>query len=210
MVSSRGKRIIELEPDADWFEVQGVPLNSDNVNYNSVSDISGVWAKLNPPPSKNSLNSGTMNTANNTIRSSLLSPPSKRGVSQLSARVLSTSGDGKIIHDSRISTASSFHRGARCFQFIYAAFLLSWLALSIFISHFVISRNGSQSPNWLVYSTIYSALSIIGLQILGRHLISSVYYPYQNQVQKEHMDRNSNLRFGIEFAHYLDAFLYSL
>jgi hypothetical protein len=46
--------------------------------------------------------------------------------------------------------------------------------------------------------------------MLGSHIISSVYYPYQNEVQKEAMDRNSNFKFGVEFSHYLDSFLYSL
>ena len=75
----------ELEPDEDWFEVQGVPLNSDNPQVASISDISGVWGRLNQPAapaiSKNSMTSGsrTINTVNftgnNTLVSSLLSPP---------------------------------------------------------------------------------------------------------------------------------------
>ena len=86
LLSSRGRKLVEeLEPDEDWFEVQGVPLNSDNPQVASISDISGVWGRLNQPAapaiSKNSMTSGsrTINTVNftgnNTLVSSLLSPP---------------------------------------------------------------------------------------------------------------------------------------
>jgi hypothetical protein len=35
-------------------------------------------------------------------------------------------------------------------------------------------------------------------------------YPYQNSIIRETLDRNNGKRFGEEFSHYLDSFIYTL
>ena len=45
---------------------------------------------------------------------------------------------------------------------------------------------------------------------MGRYVVTCIYYPYQNSMQRESLDRSLNHKFGQEFAHFLDSFNYSL
>ena len=53
-------------------------------------------------------------------------------------------------------------------------------------------------------------MNIIFEQILGRYIICMFFYPYQNAITREQIDRSNNLKFGQEFAHFLDSFIYTL
>ena len=66
LVSSRSRiKFVELDSDEEVFAMHdaGAPMNSENAYLNSISDISGVWQKMNPPQSKISLKSGSILTA---------------------------------------------------------------------------------------------------------------------------------------------------
>ena len=48
------------------------------------------------------------------------------------------------------------------------------------------------------------------MQVIGRYIISGIFYPYQNAILSESLDRQGTLRFGGEFAHYIDSFIHTL
>lgn len=60
---------------------------------------------------------------------------------------------------------------------------------------------------YLMYMPI---LTFIMLAVLGRYILSGILYPYQNAYARESLDRSNATKFGEEFAHYLDSFMYTL
>jgi hypothetical protein len=53
-------------------------------------------------------------------------------------------------------------------------------------------------------------LSFVLLVTIGRYALSGILYPYQNAFARESLDRGNATKFGEEFAHYLDSFMYTL
>lgn len=60
---------------------------------------------------------------------------------------------------------------------------------------------------YLLYTPI---LSFILITAIGRYALSGILYPYQNAFARESLDRGNATKFGEEFAHYLDSFMYTL
>jgi hypothetical protein len=63
--------------------------------------------------------------------------------------------------------------------------------------------------NWfyILYTPI---LTFILIASIGRYVLSGILYPYQNAFARESLDRTNATKFGEEFAHYLDSFVYTL
>lgn len=62
---------------------------------------------------------------------------------------------------------------------------------------------------WL-YLTYLPVLNYILTMVIGRYVLSGILYPYQNAYAREHLDRGNASKFGEEFSHYLDSFIYTL
>ena len=60
---------------------------------------------------------------------------------------------------------------------------------------------------YLLYAPI---LTFILIAAIGRYALSGILYPYQNAFARESLDRGNATKFGEEFAHYLDSFMYTL
>lgn len=63
---------------------------------------------------------------------------------------------------------------------------------------------------WPLSILYIPVLVTILIDIVGRHVLSAIMYPYQNSVLKESLDRMSNLRFGQEQARNFHSFVYTL
>lgn len=61
--------------------------------------------------------------------------------------------------------------------------------------------------SWLFYIPV---INILIMFVVGRYILSAIMYPYQNSIIRETLDRNNAKRFGEEFSHYLDSFIYTL
>ena len=70
--------------------------------------------------------------------------------------------------------------------------------------HAEIARNP-----WLLLGYV-PLLNLILLYVISRYALSSLMYPYQNSIIREGLDRINSSKFGEEFTHYLDSFLYTL
>ena len=66
------------------------------------------------------------------------------------------------------------------------------------------------SDNPWVYLLYLPVLNYILLQSVGRYILIGCIYPYQNSIIREQLDRTNNLKFGQEFAKYLESFIYTL
>jgi hypothetical protein len=53
-------------------------------------------------------------------------------------------------------------------------------------------------------------INFILIITIGRYLLSSMLYPYQNSIIREGLDRNNASRFGQEFSHYLECMVYTI
>jgi hypothetical protein len=60
---------------------------------------------------------------------------------------------------------------------------------------------------YLLYMPI---VTLILIAVIGRYILSGILFPYQNAFARESLDRNNASKFGEEFAHYLDSFMYTL
>jgi hypothetical protein len=60
---------------------------------------------------------------------------------------------------------------------------------------------------YLLYLPI---LTFVLMTAIGRYALSGILYPYQNAFARESLDRGNATKFGEEFAHYLDSFMYTL
>ena len=65
------------------------------------------------------------------------------------------------------------------------------------------------NPNYL-YMLYLPVINLILLQIVGRFILLSFIYPYQNSCFRENLDRQNNQRFGEEFAYYVKSFFHTL
>ena len=63
--------------------------------------------------------------------------------------------------------------------------------------------------NWF-YILYLPILTFILIAAIGRYALSGILYPYQNAYARESLDRGNATKFGEEFAHYLDSFMYTL
>jgi len=63
---------------------------------------------------------------------------------------------------------------------------------------------------WPLCLLYFPALVTFLLDIVGRHILSAIMYPYQNSILKESLDRMSNLRFGQEQARLFHSFVYTI
>ena len=53
-------------------------------------------------------------------------------------------------------------------------------------------------------------INIFLTKILGNYILSAVLFPYQNAYIREALDRTNATKFGEEFAHYLESFVYTI
>lgn len=61
-----------------------------------------------------------------------------------------------------------------------------------------------------VYLSYLPAINYLLTMVIGRYVLSGILYPYQNAYAREHLDRSNANKFGDEFSHYLDSFVYTL
>ena len=60
---------------------------------------------------------------------------------------------------------------------------------------------------YLLYLPAINGLLIVWI---GRYALSGILYPYQNSVIKESLDRQNNIKFGMELSHFLNCFIFTL
>ena len=72
----------------------------------------------------------------------------------------------------------------------------------ILLCKFIVSK-------W-VFLSYMPAVNYVLTMIIGRYVLSGILYPYQNAYAREHLDRGNANKFGEEFSHYLDSFVYTL
>ena len=61
-----------------------------------------------------------------------------------------------------------------------------------------------------VYLSYLPGINYVLTMIIGKYVLSAILYPYQNAYAREHLDRSNANKFGEEFSHYLDSFVYTL
>ena len=60
---------------------------------------------------------------------------------------------------------------------------------------------------YLLYVPVFNVLLIY---IIGSYALSGITYPYQNALIRESLDRGNAAKFGDEFAHFIQSFVYTL
>lgn len=60
---------------------------------------------------------------------------------------------------------------------------------------------------YLLYVPLFNVLLIY---IMGSYALSAITYPYQNALVRESLDRGNAAKFGDEFAHFIQSFVYTL
>ena len=53
-------------------------------------------------------------------------------------------------------------------------------------------------------------INLILTKIIGNYVLAAVLFPYQNAFIREALDRTNATKFGEEFAHYLESFVYTV
>jgi hypothetical protein len=115
-----------------------------------------------------------------------------------------------MIPDQRISTVSDLSRhslGIRLVSFFsFSLFFLIVVVLNIYAFPMVLDK---QKAAWF-YLLLLPGVQMIIIIILGRYALSGILYPYQNTIVSQSLDRLNSLKFGEDFVHFLDCFLYTI
>ena len=109
----------------------------------------------------------------------------------------------EILHipDSMLSKSLS----SCCSRFLLSSLLVVYIA-GVVLSQFYLPEEWF----WPLCVFYIPALMTILFDIIGRHVLSAIMYPYQNSILKESLDRMSNLRFGQEQARLFHSFVYTI
>lgn len=127
-----------------------------------------------------------------------------------------------FIEDSQISKVSDFTSKNCCFRFsIFIAMVLSFTLAAT--AHYLVVKWGIDNDweadstwkqlsfrNPLLYLLYLPSIFFIMIVIIGRYALSGVLYPYQNYIMKDTLFRQNNIKFGYQFSHYLECFIFTL
>lgn len=78
----------------------------------------------------------------------------------------------------------------------FTRFLLSSLLVLYVVGVVLAQLYLPEEYSWPLCVLYVPALMTIVLDVVGRHILAAIMYPYQNSILKESLDRMSNLRFG--------------
>ena len=112
--------------------------------------------------------------------------------------------------DTAISKTEHFQRGTYCYKCLFFLSILMMISGCVVICYLRYQDMETDKVEYMWFLTFLLPLNIVIEQVIGRYIICLFFYPYQNSLTREQIDRSNNLKFGQEFSHFLDSFLYTL